>query len=367
MAGSKKEIVLKVSDFHSAAVQGKFLAKRGLWVSEFRVESGLNCGGHAFATKGLLLGPILAEFQQRRAELVEQLHATYAKAMLARDRAVGATPLAVRVTAQGGIGTADEDLLLREYYGVDGTGWGTPFLLVPEVTNVDDEHLRKLCAARNGEVYLSDSSPFGLPFWNLRTSASEEARRRRIAENQPGSPCSKGFARLFNTEFTKTPICTASREYQKLKLAQLEGMDLPEEQRAALREGVLAKSCICNDLAGTATRKNGIDPTATPAVCCGPNIVNFSRIARLEEMVGHIYGRISLLDGSDRPHMFLRELAPVRRLSAQRTGRTEDRNRLQSARLFPRMPGEFARRRRLLPPTCRSPCGSQPRSLPRAT
>ena len=141
----KKKIVLKVSDFHSAAVQGKFLAKRGLWVSEYRVESGLNCGGHAFATKGLLLGPILDEFQRKRGELVEQLHAVYAKAMLARGRAVGAAPLAVRITAQGGIGTADEDRLLREFYDVDGTGWGTPFLLVPEVTNVDDEHLQKLC------------------------------------------------------------------------------------------------------------------------------------------------------------------------------------------------------------------------------
>ena len=107
----------------------------------------------------------------------------------------------------------------------------------------------------------------------------------------------------------RRPICTASREYQKLKLEQIEGLDLPEERRAALREAVLAKSCICHDLAGTATRSNGIDPAATPAVCCGPNIVNFSRLATLEEMVGHIYGRISLLDGADRPHIFLRELA----------------------------------------------------------
>jgi hypothetical protein len=304
----KKTIVLKVSDFHSAAVQGKFLAKRGLWVSEYRVESGLNCGGHAFATKGLLMGPILEEFRQKRDELIAQLHVTYAKAMLARGREIGPTPLAVRITAQGGIGTADEDLLLREYYGVDGTGWGTPFLLVPEVTNVDDEHLQKLCAARNGDVYLSDSSPFGMPFWNLRTSASEEMRRRRIAENRPGSPCTKGFAKLFNTEFTTIPICMASRQYQKLKLEQLEVVDLPEEQRAAIREGVLAKACICHDLAGTATRKNGIDPTATPAVCPGPNITNFSCIATLKEMVGHIYGRLSLLNSTDRPHMFVREL-----------------------------------------------------------
>jgi hypothetical protein len=37
--------------------------------------------------------------------------------------------------------------------------------------------------------------------------------------------------------------------------------------------------------------------------------VNFSRVATLKEMVGHIYGRTSLLNGSARPHMFLRELA----------------------------------------------------------
>jgi len=72
---------------------------------------------------------------------------------------------------------------------------------------------------------------------------------------------------------------------------------------------VLAKSCICNDLAGAATLKNGIDRSATPAICCGPNIVNFSRVATLEEMVGHIYGRVSLPTDPARPQMFIRELA----------------------------------------------------------
>ena len=62
----KKKIVLKVSDYRSALIQGKFLAKKGLWVSEYRIESGLNCGGHAFATDGYLLGPILAEFKDNR-------------------------------------------------------------------------------------------------------------------------------------------------------------------------------------------------------------------------------------------------------------------------------------------------------------
>jgi len=65
----KKKIVIKVSDFRSALIQGKFLAKKGLWVSEFRIESGLNCGGHAFATDGLLLGPILEEFKKQKGRI----------------------------------------------------------------------------------------------------------------------------------------------------------------------------------------------------------------------------------------------------------------------------------------------------------
>lgn len=305
----KKKIILKVSDYHSAAVQGRFLAKRGLWVSEFRIESGLNCGGHAFATKGLLLGPILEEFRENKVELAERLQAAYVKALARQGRTEIPEPYEIRVTVQGGIGTAAEDAMMRERYEVDGTGWATPFLLVPEVTNVDRGNLEKLCVATNGDVYLSESSPFGVPFWNLRTSASEEARRGRIEAGRPGSPCSRGFVKLFNTEFTPRPICTASRQYQKLKLEQLDRDELTDEQREAVLRSVLAKSCICHDLAGGATLEKGIDPEATPAVCCGPGIADFSKIATLEEMVGHIYGRLSLLANSNRPHIFLRELA----------------------------------------------------------
>ena len=34
----QKKIILKVSDFRSAMIQGNFLAKKGLWVSEYRIE-----------------------------------------------------------------------------------------------------------------------------------------------------------------------------------------------------------------------------------------------------------------------------------------------------------------------------------------
>jgi hypothetical protein len=250
----------------------------------------------------------MEEFKQKKKPLAEELHEAYIKALNRRGHPTKPEPQALRITVQGGIGAAAEDEMLRGYYDADGTGWATPFLLVPEVTNVDDEHLQKLSAATNGDIYLSDSSPFGLPFWNLRSSASEEARRRRIAEDRPGSLCGKGFIMLFNKEFTPHPICTASRQYQELKLKHLPHEDLTDEQRAFVRESVLNKSCICNDLGGGAMLKNKIDRNATPAICSGPGIVNFSKIATLEEMVGHIYGRVSLLTSSNRPHMFIREL-----------------------------------------------------------
>ena len=305
----KKKIVLKVSDYRSAVIQGKYLAKRGLWVSEFRIESGLNCGGHAFATNGYLMGPILEELKQNKQELIETLHAIYIKSIPELFRSRVKEPFGVRVTVQGGIGTADEDKFLTKYYNVDGTGWGTPFLLVPEVTNLDEAHLKKLVdvTESDNEVYLSVSSPFGMPFWNLRSSGSEKARENRIRDGKPGILCTKGHVR-FNTEFTKVPICAASNTYQKLKLAAIEKEGLSDEQLKAAKDNVLARSCICHDLGGAVSIKLGIDPNAAPAICCGPGIVNFSKIATLEEMVDHIYGRRSLLTNPDRVHMFIKEL-----------------------------------------------------------
>jgi len=304
----RKRIILKVSDFRSAMIQGKYLAKKGLWVSEYRIESGLNCGGHAFATEGSLMGPILEEFGRNKTEFIYHLNELYNRALTGMKRAPVQSPHEVRVTVQGGIGTAEENRFLLEHYGVDGTGWGTPFLLVPEVTNVDNVHLEKLSVAGDSDVYLSNHSPLGVPFWSLRNSASEETRLQRIRANKPGSPCTKGYL-ISDTEFTDIPICHASRIYQKQKLKQFEESDIPSQQLSLRRESILAKSCICHDLAGSATLKYGIDTEARPAICCGPNIVNFTKVVSLEEMVSHIYGRLSLLTDSDRPHMFIRELS----------------------------------------------------------
>jgi hypothetical protein len=304
----RKRIILKVGDFRSALVQGKLLAKKGLWVSEYRVESGLNCGGHAFGGKGTLLGPVLEEFAQKREELSENLRGIWARSMQEMGRAIPEAQMDFRVTVQGGIGTSEETRMLEENYKVDGTGWGSPFLLVPEVVNIDENHLHKIQIAREEDVQLSESSPLGVPFWCLKTSLSEESRLQRIAEGNPGSRCPKGFL-VSNTEFTKEPICTASRTYQRLKLTSLDGSEINPEMRPKLAEDVIIKACICHDLAGAATVPNEIDPAAKTAVCCGPNTVYFSRVAKLKEMVDHIYGRASLPLAAERPHMFLKELS----------------------------------------------------------
>jgi hypothetical protein len=305
----KKRIVLKVSDFRSAAVQGRFLAKRGLWVSEYSVESGINCGGHAFTGKGHLMGPVLEEFAARRVALAEELHGIYLKGLPADAVFLPSAPLPVRLTAAGGVGTAEEHHFLMDRYGVELVGWGTPFLLVPEAVNVDDEHLRKLAEATEKDVYLSGSSPLGVPFWNLRNSASERERRRRIAAGGPGSPCPKGYCRTVKTPTSSEPVCPAARRYMGMRLAEVAEEAVPEFRRRWDRVKALAKSCICHDLSGAAVRAYGLDLRATPAVCCGPNIVNFSRVASLREMVDHIYGRASLLARPERPNFLLREIS----------------------------------------------------------
>lgn len=303
----KKKIILKVSDFRSAEIQGKLLAKLGLWVSEFRIESGLNCGGHAFATKGKLLGPIMEEFKEKRDELAGDFHILYNDALKKMGRPEIVNPIYIRMTVQGGIGTAAENRLILGYYNADSTGWGTPFMLVPEAVNVDDIHLAKLAAAAEGDVYLSESSPLGVPFWNLRNSKSEEMRRKRIEEGFPGSPCRNGYLK-FNTELSDVPVCTAASSYQRPRIKLLEKENLTKEQFEEQKESILVKSCICHDLRGAATVRYGIEPNAASAICCGPNIVNFSKIASLKEMIGHIYGRYSLMTNNDRPNMFVKEL-----------------------------------------------------------
>lgn len=304
-----KKIILKVSDFRSAFIQAKFLAKKGIWIHEFRIESGLNCGGHAFATEGFLLGPILEEFKQKRNEMRAELFEIYRQALTTKNIEVSDLPV-TRVTVQGGIGTADEDTFLKQHYQLDGTGWGSPFLLVPEATNVDTDTLNDLAAAGEDDFYISDSSPLGIPFNNFRYSTGEIQRLQRIAKGVPGSPCTKKYL-VSNTEFTTEPICTASREYQNLKIKQLNTLNLSAGEYTRQFNEITEKICLCEGLCASAYIKNNmLKPRENRAVtiCPGPNTAFFKGIYSLDEMVKHIYGKTNLLQNISRPNVFVNEL-----------------------------------------------------------
>ncbi|RRN77678.1 hypothetical protein EIM50_18390 [Pseudoxanthomonas sp. SGD-10] len=305
----KKKIILKVSDYRSALIQGKMLAKKGLWISEFRIESGLNCGGHAFATEGYLLGPILEDFKQKKEEMFDDLYGIYRKALESKEISINERPEA-KISVQGGIGTAEENSFLLDYYELDATGWGSPFLLVPEATNVDAQTLADLAKATCDDFYISGSSPLGVPFNNFRLSSAEKLRLERIEKGRPGSPCTKKFL-VSNTEFTKEPICTASRKYQNFKLKELKEANLSEEEYQQQYQSITEKICLCEGLVTSAYIKNGMrkpKEVEAVAVCPGPNIAYFSGEFSLEEMVKHIYGKVNLLAGSNRPNIFINEL-----------------------------------------------------------
>ncbi|MCX6225606.1 MAG: hypothetical protein NTV01_12790 [Bacteroidia bacterium] len=306
----KKKIVLKVSDYRSAIIQGKFLAKKGIWVSEYRVESGLNCGGHAFATDGFLLGPILEAFKNSREELTREVYQLWTQALVTRNRPVPAEIPEMRITAQGGVGTADEQEFLMDYYGLDSVGWGSPFLLVPEAVTMDEETRHQLCESTEEDVYLSGISPLGVPFYSLKGNSKDVEKEGRILKGEPGSPCPKRYACL-DTEFTEKPICTASREYQQMKIDQLSHMELGQDEYQSRYEGIVEKSCICVGLGTASLIANDLNHRSEGpgvSVCPGPNMAYFTREVTLPEMVGHIYGKNNIIERTDRPHMFVKEL-----------------------------------------------------------
>jgi hypothetical protein len=305
-----KKIIIKVSDYRSALIQGKLLAKKGIWVSEFRIESGLNCGGHAFATNGYLLGPILQEFKNKRQELSESIFDIYKIAVNTKLGFNFTTYPEIEISVQGGIGTHSEDSFLRGNYNISSTGWGTPFLLVPEATSVDAHTLDLLAKAGEEDVILSDVSPLGVRFYYLRDTTSDVEKKQRIGLGKPGSPCTEKYLR-FNTEFTKEPICTASYKFQKLKLKKLITLNLPDSELNKEVDAVLAKECLCVGLSNSAALKYNetfLENLKSVNICPGPNIANFTEVVTLKTMADHIYGKINIIKNTKRPHVFIAEM-----------------------------------------------------------
>ena len=308
----KKKIILKVSDFRSAMIQGNFLAKKGLWVSEYRIESGLNCGGHAFATDGLLLGPILEEFKQKKDQLVQSAHELMTKVLQQKQVHTPENPLPLKITVQGGVGTAEEHEFLLENYKVDSVGWGTPFLLVPEATSVDPVTRKLLINAKEDDLYLSHISPLGVPFNTLRGTTNEIIKQKRIEENKAGSSCPKKFLAL-SKEYDPHGICTASKKFQDIKLAELESIkdSLSPEAFEKAKFAITVKSCLCVGLANASYLENDIKIKGQAqgvVICPGPNMAYFDQEVSLSDMLGHIYGNKSVLRTNNRPNLFVKEL-----------------------------------------------------------
>ena len=242
----KKKIILKVSDYRSALVQGRYLAKKGLEVYEYRIESGVNCGGHAFFESKKLLLDVVREFVEKRKELFEttrSMIAKFADSCIAGDNAatfpmqgILPPPSPARITAQGGL-CAPEDIAQVLSLGIDGVGVGTPFLLVPQATSVDKETRRLLVSAKPEDVCISHASPLGIPFVNLQTSTAARICERKIQEYfapeseksgspelKPGFPCRQHYL-CQNIPGFDHPICMASREYVMHRLAEIDKLE----------------------------------------------------------------------------------------------------------------------------------------------
>ncbi len=308
----QKKIILKVSDFRSAMIQGNFLAKKGLWVSEYRIESGLNCGGHAFATDGFLLGPILEEFKQKKEQLVQSAHELMVKALDIKGFHVPEKPLELKITVQGGVGTGEEHDFLLEKYEVDSVGWGSPFLLVPEATSVDIATRRLLEKAKEDDFYLSHISPLGIPFNAVKGTTNEFFKQKRIDDEKAGSSCPKKFLAL-SKEYGPKGMCPASKKYQDLKLEELDVVkdSMSNESFEKKKNSITEKSCLCVGLANASYLENNLKITGQQqgvVICPGPNLAYFDKEVSLANMIKHIYGNASVLGNNDRPNVFINEL-----------------------------------------------------------
>jgi hypothetical protein len=106
-------------------------------------------------------------------------------------------------------------------------------------------------------------------------------------------------------------MCTASRQYQRNKIKELDTEDISPDVYKSRFQKIVEKSCLCMGLGAATEQIHGMQterPAKGVAVCPGPNMAYFSKIMSLKEITDHIYGRIDIISHTARPHMFLKEL-----------------------------------------------------------
>ncbi len=221
-------------------------------------------------------------------------------------------PMPLNITAQGGIGTAEEHEFLLDHYQVDAVGWGSPFLLVPEATSVDNETRTLLANAKEDDFYLSTISPLGVPFNSVKGVSNEIWKQKRIDENNSGSSCPKRLLAL-SKEYDEKGMCTASKKYQDIKLDELESIKetISTNTFEKIRIKITEKSCLCVGLVNAAYLENDIKIKGQQqgiVICPGPNLAYFDSEISLSNMVQHIYGNANVMTDENRPNVFVKEL-----------------------------------------------------------
>ena len=114
-----------------------------------------------------------------------------------------------------------------------------------------------------------------------------------------------------NKEFKETGICTASREYQYLKIKELDAKELSADEYKSALNKITEKTCTCVGLGTSALLAYNLDTKVEGtgvSICPGPNMAYYSKIMSLKNMTDHIYGRDNMITRTDRPNMFIKEL-----------------------------------------------------------
>ena len=171
--------------------------------------------------------------------------------------------------------------------------------------------MEKLAKAKEDDLYLSNSSPLGVPFNTLKGNTKDIQRQMLIDKGRPGTSCPNKFIAL-NHEFKDTGLCTASREYQYSKLKEIDALDLSSEEKEKRVEKVTEKSCICVGLGTSTLILNNVSTKKTGdgvSVCPGPNMAYYDKVMSLRAITDHIYGRSNMVTRTDRPNVFIKELS----------------------------------------------------------
>ncbi|MBT6809002.1 MAG: hypothetical protein HOA52_05910 [Flavobacteriales bacterium] len=152
--------------------------------------------------------------------------------------------------------------------------------------------------AKEKDLYLSNVSPLGVPFNNLRNSSKDVEKFQKIEEGKPGSPCPRKFLAL-SDEYGTQGVCTASRLFQKNKI-----------EEKGISDQITDKACLCMGLAATAVINYGVETRESKGVsiCPGPNMAYFDKELSLKDMSYHIYHDDNGIVREDRPNMFINEL-----------------------------------------------------------